>query len=76
MNPIQTFVLLIVLIPALIICVKLGNKKGHATLGWLMGLLLGWIGVIVMLLVSKTHAQEVADAAHRMQIEAEARSAS
>ena len=72
MNPVQTFILLVVYVPALIICVKLGNQKGHSTLGWAMGLLLGWIGVAVMLCVSKTHEQEVADAARRLRIEAEA----
>jgi len=34
------------------ISVHLGHTKGHALLGWLVGLLLGWIGVIIMLVVS------------------------
>ena len=70
-NP--TLVLLLVYLAALVICVKLGNKKGERALGWITGLLLGWIGVVIMLLVRKTHDQEVADAARRMEIEAEAR---
>jgi len=52
-----------------------GGNKGRRGLGYLLGLLLGWIGVIVMLFVPKTHEQEVRDAAHRMHIEQEARRA-
>ena len=47
MNPAQIIVILILYIPALIICVKLGNKKGHSDLGWIIGLLLSWIGVVI-----------------------------
>ena len=38
-----------------------------------MGLLLGWIGVLVKLSVSKTYEQEVRDAARQTRIEQEAR---
>jgi hypothetical protein len=72
-SPSQILVGVILYIPALIICVKLGNKKGHNNLGWITGLLLGWIGVVIMLLVSKTHDQEVRDARRRIRVEAEAR---
>ncbi len=34
------------------ICVHVGNTKGHTLLGWVVGLFLGWIGVIIMLLVA------------------------
>lgn len=73
MSPFQTLVILILYIPALIICVMLGTKKGHSNLGWITGLLLGWIGVVIMLLVGKTHDQEVRDARRRFRVEAEAR---
>ena len=73
MSPSQILVGVILYIPALIICVKLGNKKGHSNLGWITGLLLGWIGVVIMLLVGKTHDQEVRDARRRIRVEAEAR---
>jgi hypothetical protein len=73
MSPFQLLVILILDIPALIICIKLGNKKGHSDLGWITGLLLSWIGVVIMLMVSKTHDQEVRDARRRFRVEAEAR---
>jgi len=66
------FILLILDIIAVIICIKLGNSKGHPTLGFCMGLFLGWIGVIVMLAVSKTHAQKVWEVMEAQEIADEA----
>lgn len=31
-----------------IFAVKIGNKKNRVGLGWMFGILLGWIGVIIM----------------------------
>lgn len=73
MSPSQVLVGVVLYIPALIICVKLGNKKGHSDLGWITGLLFAWIGVVIMLLVGKTHDQEIRDARRRLRVEAEAR---
>jgi hypothetical protein len=66
-------ILIVLWILAIVLSVYLGNKKGHQAPGWIMGILLGWIGVIVMLIVSPTHEKEVRVAAHRNAIEAEAR---
>ena len=30
------------------ICVHLGNQKNRETAGWVCGIILGWIGVVVM----------------------------
>jgi hypothetical protein len=65
--------ILISWVAALFICTDLGDKKDHIALGWVIGLLFGWIGVIAMLCVSKTYEQEVYEAARRMRIEQEAR---
>gem|GEM_PF-5095491 len=35
----------------LIICVSQGNRKNRVALGWICGLLLGWIGVVIMLIL-------------------------
>jgi hypothetical protein len=53
--------------------VIIGKQKGRVALGWWMGILLGLIGVVIMLIVPKTHEQEVVDVRHQHQIEYEAR---
>lgn len=74
MDPFQILIILLILyILAVIICAKLGNKKGRRDLGWIVGLFLGWLGVVIMLVVSRTHEQEVLNARRRLRVEAEAR---
>jgi hypothetical protein len=45
------FIVLFMWIAPIWISVHLGNAKGQPLLGWLLGLVLGWIGVIIMLIV-------------------------
>lgn len=40
------------------ISVHLGNQKGHYLAGWLLGLFLGWIGVIIMAILSPSADSE------------------
>ena len=66
------FLIIISWIAATSICVSIGKRKGAVELGWVAGVLLGWLGVVIMFCIDKTHEQEVRDAAHRMEIEQEA----
>lgn len=45
------WILAMLLVP-LWISVHLGNKKGQQVLGWVVGTFLGWIGVVIMLVIS------------------------
>jgi hypothetical protein len=74
-SPWKVLLILIFWVVPIGIAGMVGGNKGRRGLGYLLGLLLGWIGVIVMLFVPKTHEQEVRNAARRMQIEQEARRA-
>lgn len=38
-------------VAAVWVSVHLGNKKGTVALGWVLGILLGWIGVVIMLII-------------------------
>ncbi len=46
------FILLLLWILPVWVSVHLGNQKGHSLAGWLLGLFLGWIGVIIMVVIS------------------------
>ncbi len=45
------FLSLALTVAAVWVSVHLGNKKGLAVLGWILGILLGWIGVVIMLII-------------------------
>ena len=66
-------VFIVIWIAAVVVAVILGNRKGRPGLGWVMGILLGWIGVIVMACASPTREQQVLDAREQQRIEHEAR---
>jgi hypothetical protein len=55
MTPWHTLLVLIVEIPALILTVRMGNRKGRPVLGWLLGLVLSWVGLLVMALIPERH---------------------
>ncbi|MDA8198906.1 MAG: zinc ribbon domain-containing protein [Thermaerobacter sp.] len=38
-------------VAAVWVSVHLGNKKGMVALGWILGIFLGWIGVVIMLVI-------------------------
>jgi hypothetical protein len=43
---------------ALILSAVIGATKGRGGLGFILGLFLGWIGVIIMLVMSNKHEEE------------------
>jgi len=52
--PWHLLVLLVILafwIAPIVIGAQIGSRKGHQALGLVLGLLLGWIGVIIIALV-------------------------
>jgi hypothetical protein len=68
--------LLLTLIAAAIVvtpAVVLGYRKGRPALGWALGILLGWIGFLILCFVPKTEARKVAEAQQRIRIEQQAR---
>jgi len=54
-------------LPAILICNRLGHTKGRPG-GWAFGLILGWLGVIIMLCLPKTFDAKVRDEREREQI--------
>lgn len=51
----------------------IGHRKGRPVLGWVLGLLTGWIGFLILLFVPKTEEKQIAEARQRARIEAAAR---
>ena len=73
-SPFQTFILLIVWILAVIVAARIGSRrKGRPNLGLVLGLLLGWIGVIIIAVWPPTHDMLVLRETERLQIQREAR---
>ena len=68
MTPGQVLIWLVSAAIATFVSVRLGHRKGRTGLGWAMGLILGWIGVIVMLCVPKTFEAKVRDEREQQRI--------
>ena len=68
MTPWHVLLWLIYIALATLISVRLGHRKGRTGLGWAMGLILGWIGVVVMLCVPKTFDARVRDEREQQRI--------
>ena len=73
MNPAQTLILLIWVVAAAVTSTIIGSRKGRPWTGFLLGLLLGWIGVIIIAVTSSTRAERVERERERLQIQREAR---
>jgi hypothetical protein len=73
MNPFQALILLIWTLSAIIAATVTGSRKGRPWAGFLLGLILGWIGVIIIAVTPPTHEKRVARERERLQIEREAR---
>jgi hypothetical protein len=56
MTPFQVLVLLIWALPAIAAAAVIGRRKGRPWTGFLLGLLLGWIGVIIIAVTSPARA--------------------
>lgn len=72
MNPGQTLILLIWALGGIIAATIAGRRKGRPWTGFVLGLLLGWIGVIVIAVTPPTHAMRVQRERERQRIQREA----
>jgi predicted membrane channel-forming protein YqfA (hemolysin III family) len=72
MTPLATLILLIWAVAAAVVAYHIGNRKGRPGTGLLLGLLLGWIGVIIIAFVPPTHDALVQRERERLQIQREA----
>ena len=52
-GPVEVVLLLIVLVLPIYVGYRVGNARGQAVLGAVLGFMLSWIGVLIMLLFSK-----------------------
>jgi len=74
MTPFGTLILIIWVAIAAIVAARIGSRrKGRPNLGLILGLLLGWIGVIIIACVPPTRDMLVLRERERLQIQREAR---
>ena len=74
MNPVETVVVLLVwVLAAMLAGSAIGTRKGRPAAGFLLGLLLGWIGVIIIAATPPTRDMLVRRERERQQIQREAR---
>jgi hypothetical protein len=74
MNPFETLIVLACwVIAALAVSFSIGKRKGRPWTGFLLGLLLGWIGVVIIAVVPPTHGMRVQRERERLEIQREAR---
>lgn len=66
-------VFLIWTVTAVIVAVLIGSRKGRPLTSFLLGIFLGWIGVIIIALVPPTREKLVQRERERLEIEREAR---
>jgi MFS family permease len=71
-SPLVTVILLIWVVGAIFAAGAIGNRKGRPGTGFLLGLFLGWIGVIIIALTPATHDMQVQIERHRLRIQREA----
>lgn len=72
MNPLQTLILLIWALGGTVAATVVGRRKGRPWTGFTLGLLLGWIGVIIIAVTPPTHAMRVQRERERQRIQREA----
>jgi hypothetical protein len=72
MNPGQTLILLIWALGGIIAATLVGRRKGRPWTGFVLGLLLGWIGVAVIAVTPPTYAMRVQRERERLRIQREA----
>jgi len=73
MNPFDTLIVLVWVIGALAAAFSIGKRKGRPWTGFLLGLLLGWIGVVIIAVTPATRAARVQRERERLEIQREAR---
>jgi hypothetical protein len=73
-NPIETVVVLLAwVLAAMFAASAIGNRKGRPAAGFLLGLFLGWVGVIIIAVTPPTRDVLVRRERERQQIQREAR---
>ncbi len=72
-SPFKTLILLIWVLGAIFTASAIGNRKGRPGTGFLLGLILGWIGVAIIALTPPTRDMQVQRERERQQIQREAR---
>jgi TctA family transporter len=71
MTPLEFFIWAVT---GIVVATAIGNRrKGRPWTGFLLGLFLGWIGVIIIALIRPTHEKLVQRERERLQVEREAR---
>ena len=72
MTPFQALILLLWVGAAIGAATVIGRRKGRPWTGFLLGLVLGWIGVIVIAVIPPTHDALVLRERKRLQVQREA----
>jgi len=71
-TPLDVLILLIWVVAAIFVAGAIGNRKGRPGTGFLLGLFLGWIGVIIIACIPPTREMLVQRERERQQIQREA----
>lgn len=72
MSPLVTVFLLVWVVGAIFAAGAIGNRKGRPGTGFLLGLFLGWIGVIIIAVTPPTRDMLILRERERQQIQREA----
>jgi hypothetical protein len=72
MTPLDVLILLIWVLAGIFAASAIGNRKGRPGAGFLLGLFLGWIGVIIIAVIPPTRGELVRRERERQQIQREA----
>jgi hypothetical protein len=76
MTPIGALILLVWAVGGIFAAGAIGRRKGRPWAGFLLGLVLGWIGVVIIALIPPTHDAQVQQERERLQVQREAREGS